>query len=590
MPRLTRIFAGLLLLLTCRTAATSQSHDMHGRIVDTAFAMVLRDVSASLPGSCPSLLRLTESSQGFNIEGAGKISFGNLAELDSTSHLSMSHLQKYRSSILDQLRDLDSSTLLADISSHEELVTDSTRHITRDGLQAVFSAEQSGLNVIDNFLIYHLIALHLVRNAGAGGGRPCEALFSALVYEARAQNFLVDASSSGHMLVPPRELFGFIPPSNRQSAHDNFSSEGTYVMNSLGDQWQNFGDRLMEWYPATRQHLLDACTTSLRELFLVFGRSQGLGEDSPAMQRLCFGLLIEPATIDERIASWVGRSTPSDYYASVQMPSLLRLPFPISATWSVRSETTDTLPARFNPLIAHRRIHYPQIKNSPFSPGLQDNSNSEYNDNDFMFESSAFPAWLMPEHWVNKNSLRGRTFASLSVAGRDSLAAFLIHRDTDVAAVRFIQVRDQPPSYDGLLLSGGFGYLWNVTPAAEPAWSVSLGYGFQADILKDLKIGAVGILSRPSVLAEFTSSTHSPSARLWSLSAGFDVWYANIQIGAARFDQAGEHSYALLEGFGFDLGSIRLPCFFNDVIPRIKIERAELQQHLYKVSVQLIVD
>jgi hypothetical protein len=62
---------------------------------------------------------------------------------------------------------------------------------------------------------------------------------------------------------------------NQEQAHAARSGAGAFVINGRGDAWQTFGDRLLGWYAPSAEHVLEACASSLRELFVVWLVSRG---------------------------------------------------------------------------------------------------------------------------------------------------------------------------------------------------------------------------------------------------------------------------------------------------------------------------
>jgi hypothetical protein len=184
--------------------------------------------------------------------------FGNTSAFFSGDDILQARCQLRGYSIMQQLEPLSASYI--------DEVWDGIKESPND----IHSIEVSNQNVVFNYLLYHIIALRFASLSGNEVDGDNEALRYALIYEAAAQSYLSDTFSSGHMLLSNSDFLAPLNSLNIQIAHDHYCSEGVYVINSNGDCWQAFGDKLLQWYPYPFNKVFEACATSLRELFLVY--------------------------------------------------------------------------------------------------------------------------------------------------------------------------------------------------------------------------------------------------------------------------------------------------------------------------------
>ena len=367
-------------------------------------------------------------------------SFGEISALFSSKDISLARCHEPRRTILQQLESLPLS-LLNKLLDHHTSATN------------IESAEQSNKNVVVNYLLHHLIALRYADRAGRQSDK--EVLRTALVYEAMAISYLTDAFSSGHMLLSLDKPFASQQTRNFREAHDSYGRKGLYVINSEGKAWQTFGDKLMQWYEPTHRHVLEAGVTSLRELLLVFHAAA-----NPEKLPRCLESWAQSAaghsTILHMVEEWLKPKDGRLYYVEHRLPSLLLLPMPISAAWSVRTDDeigTSGL---------HRRFHYPQLADSGyFDPDLP-----EFN-KELLLPQTGVPDWLKPD-----------------VLGDDpnpEETKKLIKRHPDIASVRYTQETDFPPSFKGVLFHFGTGFL--LENGNDINLLSGLGYGLFDDWL-----------------------------------------------------------------------------------------------------------
>ena len=299
-------------------------------------------------------------------------------------------------------------------------VLDQLRTVSAADLRdAVAGAQPKPRNVVAGYLLHHARALHKAAAGDAGG---------ALDAEAAALGFLVDAFSSGHLLVPAHLRFSGIQRANIRAAHDYYRSHGVYVINANGRVWQTFGDGLLEWYAPTYRHVYEACVTSLREVLLVY--MVRAGDPLPGGE---FGewakQLRGDKTPDKLVADWLKPRDGGDYLTVLRLPSLLEIPTPVSAAWSVRTDEKDALGMA-------RRHHYPQL----LEPGFHD-PDTDGIDTRFLNARSSVPEFMVFDRLES------------------TPPGELIRSHPDVASVRYVQERSFPPGYDGFLLYAGGGAL-----------------------------------------------------------------------------------------------------------------------------------
>jgi hypothetical protein len=266
-----------------------------------------------------------------------------------------------------------------------------------------------------------------------------------------ALGFLADAFSSAHMFVPVHLALTGLQGANVRAAHAFFASEGAYVVNGAGEAWQTFGDGLLEWYDPTRRHVQQACVESVREVHLVRAvRAGGLAPG--AAFRAWADSVAAPGGWEAAVSGWLRVEPGAFFYEEARLPGLLRIPMPVSASWSVRLEERDEHGFA-------RRRHFPRLRESagedPLAGAL---------DPRFVYPRSALPEWMVPE-----------------LAGADWVE--VVRTDPNVASVHYVQARDFPPSLAGVIVAAGGGALLGenggmVSAAAGYAWEFAIPLGF----------------------------------------------------------------------------------------------------------------
>ena len=325
-------------------------------------------------------------------------------------------------------------------------------------------AKAAGRNAVSSYLLNHVAALRFARRAGlalGGGSAPgaapgaeaqappgvaavgrIEDLRRALIVEAVAIGFLADGLSSGHLFVPVHDPLARLHPVNSRRVHDRFASLGAYVIDARGEVWQAFGDHLLDWYPISRLHAEEACTASLREVLAVVLVSAGAEALPPALAANLDSA--GPREAAAHVAALLDARAGTEYLVDLRMAGLLRMPTPVSATWSVRAAADSGLPAR-------RRAHVPQVR----EPGGHDPGLTRH-EVMLLPRRAAWPPWLAPDSLTRADPAR------------------LVRTDPAVASVRFTQAREEAPSYAGGLLELGF-FVPDEPRRARPMALVGVG-------------------------------------------------------------------------------------------------------------------
>jgi hypothetical protein len=508
--------------------------------------------------------------------------FGRIASESAEPDLSPARFHERGKTILEQLQSLDSAQLSRIVSPHLAQEASGT-------LSTVPKVEVPDANVIRNYLVYHLIALHHAEEASSAGSPGGEALELALIYEAVAQSYLIGAFCPGHMLVPMSDGLSFLHPMNNKEAHDFYNNQGSYVLNSRGDVWQTFGDELLEWYAPTFRHIFEACCTSLREILLAYYGSLQPGAIPDSLSAWGRSIAGE-SPLRVVVARWLSMRAAKDYYSLLKMPTLLLLPMPISATWSVRTEEVDNHEI-------HQRKQYPQVKESSSDFGFHDPYMLDVDD-EFIYTRSSLPNWMTPDAWLPADSLHSGSLKEMSKDQRTRLAANLIKHDTTVASVRYMQERYYPPTYWGLLFRAGGGYFFN-TPSSG-AWSIGLGYAPRLALLPD-----VPLFDRLSFDLTYIQLTEMNPRQLLSLTGGLSFGLYAHRAGTMKPFRYLE--YLRLEGgytwglssplksrgavlsFGLESGTIPLGVTYAGVSLRLKYQSFLMKRSLNSVSMEFVL-
>ncbi len=478
----------------------------HRQLGERAFAQILHNCQVS---DGDSLVFIFNSNCSIKISSRfwENQNFGELCASFSGNDRSRARFQESGRTILQQLQSLKAAAV-------EEVWGGLERQNSSANGVSGRPAERSRGNVVANYLLHHLMALRFARLAGTKKIGPEVALTRALVYEAIAQTYLADAFSSGHLLVPLNDPFYVLHSRNNQEAHDFYCSEGVFVMNSKGEVWQTFGDRLLRWYAPSYEHVLQACHTSLCELFFVLY----VLADSKIPEAL--EKWSRPFTKDSPkavVKTWLANHEGGKYYSEVRLPTLLLLPMPVSATWSVKNEKDD------NPRNNHRK-HFPQL----FEKGFHDPELENFARN-FLYRKEHVPDWMIPEELSQKNPQK------------------LIKSHPDFASVRYFQKSSFSPSYVGLLLSTHAGAVF-MKKGKGRGLSFGLGYGLIDDFL---------LFNKASFDIALTPGLDEPGRLLLGPTFGYGIKVSLHRVEAVRIETGyawGLRSPFKSKGFQLALG------------------------------------
>ena len=477
-----RVLTIFLLLAISENASAGDElkfrSDEHRLLADSTFAAVLREIG--LRDENGWAIRIGDSS----IDGSGVLGLSTVIWNDAnfgrlTAHFAEDDMRSERfhartQSILQQLR----------VLSRDRIEAEWLNRVGR-GANAVFPPEKNGLNVVANYVLYHVIALHYAQRAGDVIESPATALNNlklALTYEAMAQGFLADAFSAGHMLVPRGDSFDSLHPANNRVAHNKYGVGGIYVVNSLGSVWKAFGDKLLHWYAPSYNETLSASVTSLKEVFLVYFAGPGSGDIPNALGQWT-ALVGGEVTIGQLVESWLKWQSGADFLEQTRLPSLLRLPMPVSATWSIRTTSPDEHGI-------HPRKHFPQLTD----PAYHDPSLLEI-ERSLLYSTDSVPEWAIPELVKNENP------------------EDLIRNHPDVASVKYVQLTSLPAGYEGLQISVGATYLIGRETDTAAA-QLGLGYAFFDDLR---------LIRNVAVQARVWIPTAESRSNLFSTTLGFSI-------------------------------------------------------------------
>jgi hypothetical protein len=395
--------------------------------------------------------------------------FGNIAAFFSGEDLSQSRCHTKGYTIMQQLEPLSAAFI--------DEVWDKIKNAPED----IPTVEVANKNVVYNYLLYHLIALRFAELSGKELVDSNEFLRYALIYEAVAQSYFSDAFSSGHFFLQVSDFLAPLNYMNIQITHHYYSFEGAYVIDSQGRTWQAFGDNLLQWYPTSFNRVFEACLISLKELFLVY-YSSSKNIKMPYYLSEWAKLNADGISLEELSNRWLTSNNGAEYYSEIKMPSLLCIPMPLSASWSVRTNKQDKYG------IYHRK-HFLQLSNEKYhDPDLDDI------DTEFLYPSSSVPDWMTADFLPN-----------------DTLQN-LIRYHPDIASVRYRQDRFIPPSYRGYLLIAGGTYVYSQDLNNFGA-SLGFGWGFTDEFLF--------VFIKPSITA--TAMQLISTNGLWVLSTDFGV-------------------------------------------------------------------
>ena len=527
-------------------AAGEEEHHEFARI---ALDSVLTEWKAELHPSLKALFFRNDSVITSTSLWNGK-SFADVSVAFSENDLSFARSHKAGRSIFEQLKSLPPS-----------LIENTWRAVESDTI--VKSLERKDKNVVVNYLLHHLVALQFANRAGEKAASRQQDLKLALRYEAIALSYLVDAFSSAHIFIHYKFL-SWLQTCNYRKAHSFFQSKGAFVINSKGEVWQTFGDRLMLWYEPTYRHVLNAATTSLHEVLLVF-HSAVTPDRLPVRLSSLGDSLAERYNVD----TWLDmRSGGQDYYTILKMPSLLHLPMPVTATWS-KKDIVDKYGI-------HQRIHYPQLREKGFhDPDLEETIRER------LWKREAIPNFLdslffqkFREEFPEKHKKTPKD--------KDEFARTIVRDDTNFASVRFIQPREFLPSYFGLLVNAAGG--GSLNGDLKSSFAVGLGFGILDNLLFLNNVSTDLVYQR--ILAN--DDRHFYMLTLGggiSLPTNF-VKAFRIELGPAT-EKFRDFGYKIAAGI--ELPMVEVPFTYAGLTSRIMVQRIFAGSSLHGVYFQIVL-
>jgi len=467
---------------------------------------------------------------------------------------------RYLESVQDQLTRVGVGVLqAAEASCFNPLIGNDSPGTWPD----VQSFEKNSLGVVGNYLLHHWLAL---RYAQLAANRPpvrTALMVRALVYEARAQGYLLDAFSASHMLLPNWNLLSWLHPVNLRVLHDSYRMSGVFVINSRYQVWQTFGDGVLKWYPYSFGQVSEACKASLLEVIASLYVAIGSGAPS----ELDTWVLGEYPGGDGwvKAQSWLEVREGSEYYGELRMPSLLRIPMPITAAWSVRSGE-DFSPPGADPEVKER-TYFPQLAEAAYhDPTLEPYLTGA------LYSLDAVGSWLVLPQLATQTP------------------EAIVKNDPDVASVRYVQQFSKTPSYKGILVIGGAGYMFHG-PGIGGFVSLGAGWGFVDEVVRmrwlpSLRRGSFEVRylggfqpSDGDILGgAVTIQLELPTFADLHAEAGY-AW--GIQAPMAR------HGPTL--GIGVVSNSLRIPGTYLGALARLKYEALFLEEISGGVFLEVVV-
>ena len=471
-------------------------------------------------------------------------SFGNTSAFFSGDDLLQSHCQLKGNTIMQQLSPLSAEYI------------DEVWNRIKEKPDGIHTVEVPDENVVYNYLLHHLIALRFANSSATQDEDNKENLRYAFIYEAAAISYLSDAFSSGHLFLSVSDFLAPINRLNIQIAHDSYCAEGAYVINSQGDCWQTFGDKLLQWYPVAFNHVFEAAVISLRELFLVYFTSLE-NNKIPIKLSHWADSISSGKTINELVDSWLTTSGGEKYYSEIKMPSLLLIPMAVSAAWSLRTDQKDNFGI-------YNRKNYPQLSEKNFHDPDLDEVDLEY-----LYSKHSMPGWMIPEFLPN-----------------DSLQN-LIRYNPEIASVRYIQNRDFPPSFKGFLLIAGVTYVF-INDNNEMGSSLGLGWGFADKSLL--------IFIKPTIFVSAMRLLGDSQAWILTANIGvginetiFGIFKPHIELGSTWGSQSPYDGYAGNYAVGLDSETLPLGFTYAGLTFRLKYQFIIFNKTLHSPVLEIIL-
>lgn len=563
----------ILMLAAGAQSALAVESDERWRVPDSALAVVVREVGSTGAMAEASLWFLR--SAGFAEMPALK-RFGEIAAFSAPAHLTPFRFHEVGKSVLEQLRSLGAEDVRSAIAAAQAALGGSPQNLP--------SLAVREKNVVANYLLHHLAALHLADMAAVSVDRSTALLESALAYEAKAQGFLVDAFSPGHMRVPMGGILRWVHVANTEAAHSFYGNDGLFVVNSRGELWQAFGDGVTQWYTPSWEHVFESCCVSLRELlFVYFYRT-----DSLRVPKTLAHALGNPGAA---VGNWLAIEPGEFYYLRAMLPSLMLVPFPVSATWSVRTAEAVSHGLRV-------RRQYPQIKDGVNEAGFNDTTLTGPSTH-LLYSWDALPPWMLPDAWLPRQYVGERSIRDLSRKDKWALESFLIKSDTVVTSVPYYQELDYPPSYAGVITSWGGGSVWvGGSPAGMVTASVGYSphWGFLPEQLGKFHVsGALeiqGSLNRSDRMLVSGKVGFTLPLSLFDLGPDSPLWFIHgmrLEAGHTEGFKVLGHYRGPVLCVGLETATIPLGFTYAGILLRPRLEVHFLQERVSTLAIELVI-
>lgn len=451
-------------------------YDEHRLLADSAYAAVIRLLDPDF----------------MNIPSGGV--FGEWCADNARDDMSPDRFHRFGRTTLEQLGQI----------SAEELATAVELNCCKIG------------NVVISYLQRHLAALH----AAGSSTDENQALKDALMIEAIAQGYLADAFSSGHMLVRIHSPLSGLTRRNNLETHKHYSYQGVYVINAQGQVWQAFGDGMLFGFMPSYRAVLDACETSLKEVVLTWHHAHG--RDLPTALGAWADSVRGETPVSDMVASWLEIRYGNEYLETVKLPSLMLLPMPVAASWSIRTDEKD-------PHDIREHLHYPQLRED----GFRDPDLSEI-DRSFLYSRSSVPDWMIPAELLSESAD----------------PKILIRDNPDWASVRWMQKRSMPPSFRGLLIRPGAAVAFSDKKTRVLA-TIGLDYGFWDDLvlLKNVSLGISVIPSPPNADGPYIIPGFGAGLPIWSWTR---LKATHVEAGPALGLAESQVDFGAMLGIGLD--------------------------------------
>jgi hypothetical protein len=481
----------LLAIILIGARASAWTFAEHVNLADSALSAIVHECP-----TCATILReigsLGQSPPSDRDTSTSDTTFGRITGKFAKDQFARGRFHVRGATTLVELRFIPEEILRQVFLDVEELEFDS-----KYSRRLLSTAKARADNVVANYLINHLIALVKARSGNRKSAVVSEGIKQALLWEAVAQGYLADAFSSSHMVVPVHTQLSFLTGRNNKEASRAFANRGWYMMNSRGDVWQGFGERLLDWYLPTYEPVLEACQTSLRELFVAYLTQKGEPWPPAFTQwvRTTHVEQLEPVSNGH----WKTLTRAEGYLDpakdEIALPTLRLIPMPITATWS-EHQTDSSVYYR------GKRKHFPQLAED----NLHDSSLC-YLDEIALYHKRDVPIWMIPE-----------PLRRPSPEPADSLVKFELYW----ASVQYLQDFKMPLAPRGLQIH--LSEQSNFSHGSGTYLRFGVGYGLHAP--------RFALVDPLSIQTEFIPGILAHDRSLYAVNAGLGV--VNILKGRSR--------------------------------------------------------